>query len=303
MQINQLRLMLFINLINMSNIIEDESLECQICLEKFYSYENLGPICLECGHTFCKRCITKMAEDKSFKCPIDKRNIELSSDTKYGMENFIIKKTIALMNCLEINVKPFCKLSLFYCSNCNLFISNFVKDIHLSVCHKVINISAYTSKWFDYISNIIELKKITPTVIMYIIAYLFQSPYIFQLKQFEVKEILSMNNKMFTFYGENYSLSESNKRFYKILKCILSDNDDEYRNYSIKKGIIIGNNLQIMHGFFLIREAKPYIVKKGIGIVNFIDVNYFGIVSFMPQPQHSGFAFDYGILKQSGTFC
>ncbi|CAG9312248.1 unnamed protein product [Blepharisma stoltei] len=49
-----------------------DSLECAICLDIFDT-----PICLDCGHCFCKKCILKLqeiakenGEKKTSKCPL-----------------------------------------------------------------------------------------------------------------------------------------------------------------------------------------------------------------------------------------
>ena len=46
-------------------------MECDICQLK-WSTENIIPLILPCGHTFCQSCILsqiKKANKKTFKCP------------------------------------------------------------------------------------------------------------------------------------------------------------------------------------------------------------------------------------------
>lgn len=285
----------------MENIIDEDFISCPICLEVYYSYENKLPLCIECGHTLCKKCLESLSIGDKLECPFDKRFINLSQSNHSKVENLIIKTTISIIKSLQINVKSLTKLSMVYCHTCDMFISNYVKEIHYTVNHKIQSVNEYTLKWFDYISNNINGKVISSVLRMYFLAYFYQSDNFKLIKQFKIIQIVNINKRMFTFYGENYIMTEKTKRMFKILKCILSNNDLRYDNFSIKRGIIIGINSQIMQGYFLFSSENPNISVRGFGILNYLDVSFFGLVSLIPDPDHSGFAFDFGVIRDNHT--
>lgn len=286
----------------MVNIIDEDYISCPICLEVYYANENKIPLCLECGHTLCKKCLESLSKNQILECPIDKRRINFSLSNQMKVENLIIKDSISIIKSLQINVKPLTKLSMYYCNACDMFISNWTKDIHWAANHEIQSIPQYTYKCFIKIYNNIEGKVITPVLQMYFLAYFYQSDNFKQIKKFKIIQILKINNKRFTFYGENYLMTDKNMHMFKILRCMLTNNEEGFANFTIKKGIIIGINSQIMQGFFLFNWNNPNIVVKGFGVLNYQDISFFGLVSLIPDPDHSGFAFDFGVIKDNFTF-
>ena len=148
---------------------------------------------------------------------------------------------------------------------------------------------------FYYISENITLRKTTNKIKTYLILYYFQNPNILKLKNFEIKEKFPCNKKKFTFYGETIKIKNENKKLYLILLNLLSNNNSD-ENYSLKKGMLIGENNQVIHGYFVIYSGIEKYIIKALGISNFEGIIFFGIMKFAAIPLYSGFFLDIGIL-------
>ncbi len=283
-----------------SSVIYADSFACLVCLEQFYQIEQNVAVVLECGHTICKKCLKDMLKSGIKLCPIDNRT-EIKLPNEYNfIENKIIHKAISLNYNLIINTKSLTKLYFYYCSDCNLFLSFPCAEVHKIIDHKVTSISSYTNEWFYYISDNISTHKITNKIKTFIVLYFFQSPYILKLKSFKIKEILSCNKKKFTFYGETIKINEKNKILYTILLSLLSNNNSD-ENYSLKKGMIIGENGQIIQGYFVIYSVAENYIVKGLGLTNFQGI-FFGIMKFVAIPLYSGFSLEIGILDNGISY-
>ena len=278
-----------------SSVIYADSFSCLVCLEQFYDLEQNVAVVLECGHTICKKCLKNILNSGRKLCPIDNRTeIKLPNANNY-IENKIIQKAITLNYNLKINTKSLTKLYFYYCFECNLFLSSYCAEVHKIINHKITSISSYTNEWFDYISENITLRKTTNKIKTYLILYYFQNPNILKLKNFEIKEKFPCNKKKFTFYGETIKIKNENKKLYLILLNLLSNNNSD-ENYSLKKGMLIGENNQVIHGYFVIYSGIEKYIIKALGISNFEGIIFFGIMKFAAIPLYSGFYLDIGIL-------
>ena len=278
-----------------SSVIYADSFSCLVCLEQFYDLEQNVAVVLECGHTICKKCLINILNSGRKLCPIDNRTeIKLPNANNY-IENKIIQKAITLNYNLKINTKSLTKLYFYYCFECNLFLSSYCAEVHKIINHKITSISSYTNEWFDYISENITLRKTTNKIKTYLILYYFQNPNILKLKNFEIKEKFPCNKKKFTFYGETIKIKNENKKLYLILLNLLSNNNSD-ENYSLKKGMLIGENNQVIHGYFVIYSGIEKYIIKALGISNFEGIIFFGIMKFAAIPLYSGFFLDIGIL-------
>ena len=284
-----------------SSVIYADSFSCLVCLEQFYQIEQNVAVVLECGHTICKICLKKMLNKGIKLCPIDnKTEINLPNEFNF-IENKIIHKSIALNFNLKINIRPLTKLFFYYCSECNNFISSPCAEVHKIINHQVTLISSYTNEWFHYISDNISNHKITNKIKTYLVLYFFQSPYILKMQNFQIKENFLCNKKKFTFYGETINKKDENKRLYLILLSLLSNNNSD-ENYSLKKGILIGENGQVIHGYFVIYSVVEKYIVKCLGIANFQGSTFFGIMKFVAIPLYSGFSLDIGILDNGISY-
>ena len=284
-----------------SSVIYADSFSCLVCLEQFYQIEQNVAVVLECGHTICKICLKKMLNKGIKLCPIDnKTEINLPNEFNF-IENKIIHKSIALNFNLKINIRPLTKLFFYYCSECNNFISSPCAEVHKIINHQVTLISSYTNEWFHYISDNISNHKITNKIKTYLVLYFFQSPYILKMQNFQIKEKFLCNKKKFTFYGETINKKDENKRLYLILLSLLSNNNSD-ENYSLKKGILIGENGQVIHGYFVIYSVVEKYIVKCLGIANFQGSTFFGIMKFVAIPLYSGFSLDIGILDNGISY-
>ena len=106
------------------HIINEDLLACSICLVQFGNENDNLPLSLKCGHTLCKKCVNDYQQTNNLICPYCKVKTEMQSKGQLANNNIILS-TINLLNCLDINYSKLLKFSFFYCSTCNLFISNY----------------------------------------------------------------------------------------------------------------------------------------------------------------------------------
>ena len=77
------------------------------------------------------------------------------------------------------------------------------------------------------------------------------------------------------------------------MNLLSNNNSDE--NYSLKKGMLIGENNQVIHGYFVIYSGIEKYIIKALGISNFEGIIFFGIMKFAAITLYSGFFLDIGI--------
>lgn len=51
----------------------EELLTCKVCMERYNEIDR-KPLFLNCGHTFCAKCLKYLYKKDSMKCPLDKKN-------------------------------------------------------------------------------------------------------------------------------------------------------------------------------------------------------------------------------------
>ena len=281
------------------NFIENGVISCQICVEEFYSKKEKIPIVLNCGHTICKQCLDNNLKKGREKCPIDNQTkIEIVKNKL--IENKIIKKTIELLS-MKIDIKSLSNLNFYYCLNCDEFFSSISIQVHKAINHNINSIDSYSLEWFDYIFQNININsKIASNMVkMFLILYFFQSPYLLTKQKINVMEKKNYNKNKYLFFGEIIDKNESNDKLYSILMSVLSDN--HFDNSLIKKGILIGENFQLIQGYFLIKENKN-IISKGLCVFNIENFSFFGIIKFSIYPLSTGFCLDIGILNDNDDY-
>ncbi len=279
------------------NFIDNEVISCQICNEQFYSNKEKIPIVLNCGHTLCKECLNNILKKGREKCPID-NNTEIKIEKNHLIENIIIKKTIELLS-MKIDIKSLSKLDFYYCFNCDIFLSSISINVHKAINHNINTIDSYSIKWFDYIYQNINKRFISNMIKMFIILYFFQSPYLLKKQKINIIETKRYNKDKFILFGEKIEKNQSNDKLYSILMSVLSDNNSD--NLIIKKGILKGNNFQLIQGYFLIKENVTKIFKS-LCVLNFENNIFFGIIKFNNYPLVSGFNLDIGILNDNKDY-
>ena len=282
-------------------MINDDVFSCQICLELFYKDEDKFAVALECGHTICKKCLKDILKTGRNQCPIDNQT-EISLPNEYNyIENYIIRKAVILTRNLNINFKSLTKLYFYYCSKCDKFLSSSSAEIHKVINHNITTINSYANIWLDYIYQNIASKKITVMIKLFIVLYFFQSPYITKIQKYNFNERINYNENKFNFYGEKIEKNKENEKLYVILTSILSNNNFS-DNYYLKKGILIGENYQVIHGYFMTYSGNKNIIIKGLGITNCEGTTYFGLINFSKNPISTGFFLDVGILDDGITY-
>ena len=136
---------------------------------------------------------------------------------------------------------------------------------------------------------------------LFIVLYFFQSPYITKIQKYNFNERINYNENKFNFYGEKIEKNKENEKLYVILTSILSNNNFS-ENYYLKKGILIGENYQVIHGYFMTYSGNKNIIIKGLGITNCEGTTYFGLINFSKNPISTGFFLDVGILDDGITY-
>ena len=279
------------------NFLENGVISCQICVEEFYSKQEKIPIVLNCGHTLCKQCLDNNLKKGREKCPIDNQTkIEIVKNKL--IENKIFKKTIELLS-MKIDIKSLSNLDFYYCLNCDQFFSSISILVHKAINHDIKSIDSYSFKWFDYIFQNINDRVVSNMIKMFLILYFFQSPDLLTKQKLNVMEKKQYNKNKYLFFGEIIDKNESNDKLYSILMSVLSDNNCD--NLLIKKGILIGQNFQLIQGYFLIKENKTTIL-KGLCAFNFENISFFGMIKFSIYPLSIGFSLDIGILNDNKDY-
>ena len=281
----------------MENLLN--KIKCPNCKSKFEDNKNY-PIILNCGHTICKNCLPNVQTLNSTECPIDKVQTE---DTNNLKENKIIIRILSILKLRTMNYLSLTKLSFSYCKNCKIFISNFSSKLHYFINHKIYPLSKYTFNYFLQIEKGSESEKINPFIRFYFNLYLFQKDNIFKDSEIkEIKEDFPCNEDSYLFYGERYEGTEENRIFYNILKFVIQYDSND-KSYSLKKGYLISQkNEFIMNGFYVTYKQKHNYMIRAIGLVNFREIIFFGLISFTPTQINSGFFLTNGILHDGKSF-
>jgi hypothetical protein len=55
----------------MNDLNIDELFCCPVCEEKYNLDNEKNPLCLECGHTLCKKCLNDIITRQILQCPLD----------------------------------------------------------------------------------------------------------------------------------------------------------------------------------------------------------------------------------------
>ena len=284
----------------MENLLN--KIKCPNCKSKFEDNKNY-PIILNCGHTICINCLPIDQTSNSTECPIDKVQTE---DTNNLKENKIIKRILSILKLRSMNYLSLTKLSFSYCYNCKMFLSNFSSQLHYFVNHKIYSLSKYTFNHFLQIEKGSESnKEINPFIQFYFNLYLFQKDNIFKDSEIkEIKEDFPCNEDSYLFYGERYEGTEENRIFYNILKFVIQYDSNDKR-YSLKKGYLISQKNDFkMNGFYVTYKQKHNYIIKAIGLVNFRETIFFGLITFTQTQINSGSGFFLinGILDDGKSF-
>ena len=277
-------------------IIQDDYLCCPICLERYNNEKHKYPLCLKCGHTLCRSCAQLNTTTNKIKCPICAKVTSLIQKGE-TMENKIVIGVIELLNSLNIEFMPLFKFTFSYCRSCNLFLSNFTSLSHLIIRHNVTKLSSTISEMYKlYLSAKCTSKETYKKISMELVLNLFQNKDALKIKSYQVKEYIGANENLFSFYGEELNKVDRRNKTYDLMKYVLSENGKIEKKTMIKKGFLRGKNSLIFQGYILCYENNNSItITKGLGIVKINGNIFYGIVSFIPKPNSTGFSFDYGI--------
>lgn len=284
----------------MENLLN--KIKCPNCKSKFEDNKNY-PIILNCGHTICINCLSIDQTSNSTECPIDKVQTE---DTNNLKENKIIKRILSILELRTMNYLSLTNLSFSYCYNCKMFLSNFSSKLHYFVNHKIYSLSKYTFNYFLQIEKGSESnKEINPFIQFYFNLYLFQKDNIFKDSEIkEIKEDFPCNEDSYLFYGERYEGTEENRIFYNILKFVIQYDSNDKR-YSLKKGYLISQKNDFkMNGFYVTYKQIHNYMIRAIGLVNFRETIFFGLITFTQTQINSGSGFFLinGILDDGKSF-
>ena len=283
----------------MNDLNIDELFCCPVCEEKYDLDNEKNPLCLECGHTLCKKCLNDIITRQILQCPLDSKQIT-STFIDAFIRNKIIEKAVKISNDFIFKCKNLTKLEFFYCYKCDLFLSCFSKELHLVLGHRIDKINKYAFKWMKFISDKIKDEIITENIKIFFILYLFHNPFLLRDMNFTIENKIMCNKDTFTFYGSSFKKNEENEIFYNILfNIIKNDRNININNYELLKGIVLGKNSEIINGFFLMKKEKKnnYILKKSLGLMNYLDSVFFGLLDF--SSENSGFKIDIGILDDN----
>ena len=279
------------------HIINEDLLACSICLVQFGNENDNLPLSLKCGHTLCKKCVSDYQQTNNLICPYCKVKTEMQSKGQLANNNIILS-TINLLNCLDINYSKLLKFSFFYCSTCNLFISNYTFLCHKIMKHKISSLQHNITEMYKLFFSVKSTNKDTyKHIALLFILNMFLHKKKKKMRRFSVKDYSGPNSNFFSFYGEEFKKKNINLT-YDLIKYVLSNNRKVNAKATIHKGILIGKNTMIMQGYFLCNETGNTFT-KGIGIVNTNEMCFFGLVDFYAQPTSSGFALEYGIYSDS----
>ena len=283
----------------MNDLNSDELLCCQVCQEKYKLNEEKNPLCLECGHSLCKQCLNNIITRQNLHCPFDSKQITNTFIDAF-IRNKIIEKAVKISSEFNLKCKNLTKLEFFYCYKCDKFLSCYSKELHLVLGHRIDKINKYAFKWMKIISDKIKDELITENIKIFFILYLFHNPFLLKEMNFTIEKKLKCNKDSFTFYGSVFEKTEENEIFYNILYNILKS-EINIDNYELLKGIVLGKNLQIINGFFLMKKDRKnnYLIKKSLGLMNFMDNAFFGLLDFLNYSDNSGFKIDIGILDDN----
>lgn len=281
----------------MTDLFEREIFSCPICCNEFNSI-TCQPYCISCGHTLCKSCIDKLSSNGSYICPIDKKKILLNTKNKFvknQFENIVINKLMRILDLNNLDLKLFTKFDFVFCETCDLFISNFLKEVHLTALHSLISFKNFSRKNQENFMYLIKDKEITENQLrninMFVILRYF---YNFNLDKF-ISNFENDSTFNEHYYYTAYSfigckiknvdediLNLKHDNIFFLTKFILSYSnceEDAKLKSIFKKGAYISKNNQLIHGIFLFHSGN--VIVRALGILR-DDKNYFfGVINFI----------------------
>ena len=284
----------------MKDFVKEINIKCQNCNKILNEDEINIPNFSDNGNLICKKCFES-----------NNNNIIKKTDIKINENPLNYKRTLkdliidVLNNLLNLSILKkinytFSLLSFTYCETCGVFLVNNSSLIHSLVQHKVYSINKYT---FLKMKKTVDNQKINSKGRFFFVLYYFQNPDILKIQKFNIEEYFPSNNYKFFFFGE--TIEENKDMINKYIKNSLQNNENNNKEYKIKKGILIGNNI-VINGFFLCFEfndkiEKKYIIQKGFGILIYKQIKYIGYVRLFDSV-NSGFSLEIGILDKDNCF-
>ena len=250
---------------------ELDSLCCQICMEPYK--DNKKALITLCSHSFCNTCMKNLKQ-----CPLCRAKIKENNKEKlYYWENNIVLNLIEYCEFLNINADIFLNfpLEFKFCEQCNFFVTNYSYNYHRYINHNLINYHKKIKLFFekydmrDKYTNIDDKNKFLTFFL-----YIYQNPFLTQLKYFQVKNSFCLCETEFKFFGQSLSPIENN-----LLNKI---SDVKVKNGPEKwlKGVLLNKKCGIIiHGYFKIKAnnyGKCEIDNKIFGFLNLAGINFFG---------------------------
>jgi hypothetical protein len=305
----------------MTDLFDREIFSCPICCNEF-NPTTCPPYCISCGHTLCKACIDKLSSNGSYICPIDKKKILLNTKNKFvknQFENIVINKLMRILEVSNFDIKLFTEFNFFFCETCDYFISNFVKDVHVTALHNVISFKSFKNKKEENFLNLVKEKKFKEidenqlmNLNMFVLLRYFYD--------FNLEKIISNNEHdaprnehhfytAYSFIGHKIKNVEDDllnyDNIFYLTKFILShSNFEEDVNLKsfFKKGVYISKNNQVLHGIFLLHTGN--VIVRAIGILKDNKNYFFGVINFHFNLQNDLYDLDptYGIYINDTDF-
>jgi hypothetical protein len=323
-------------MLDINNYIEKDDFSCSICFNEFDSGAH-APICTSCGHTLCKECINLLSVSNSLICPIDKKKIIFTNGNrtaKNQYDNNIILKLKRLIDCSYINIKPLAGISFYFCEDCQNFISSYVKLVHTTAGHKLISIFQYGRKYTeDILKKFLNFDEnetgdslqIINNLNLFVILRYFSDPQIFSISsnfffQDSIDENEIIYEKNYIFIGQTISDSKfkNDSKIFQLTKLVFKmsmENDIknnskiEIDEFTLKKGVYMSNNKEIIYGLFLLDREKNF--KRVIGVLkdSVEGTLFFGLINFnlknqninSPGSEHT-FILKFGLILSGSYF-
>ena len=216
--------------------------ECCYCLGIFEE-----PIMLDCGHIFCKKCITPYLKKEKFNCFYCKAEINKDNIRDVKQLNDIIEFYDLLKKCTDdfINFP----LNFKYCIECEVFITNYSFKKHKNRKHNLLTFEKVLQLYFEG-KKIIFDKKILMVIYFYLNPNLHEIKYL--KEEDEKRNVLYFGKNEFIFYKKMVNHYEN-----KFLMDLMSEQINKNECAKWFRGTLIHRkNWFFIHGYFLIKVIK-----------------------------------------------
>jgi len=250
--------------------MDSSVIRCEICFEKFHpNIEDKKPRFLPCGHTFCTKCLTKLALTK-LVCPLDREEFEIDNVALLPINFQLLKILDSFCATCENNVAE----NSYLCHHCHKRICNECKSKHFEEYKATTKISLdnLSRKIKLYESNVSDLKTFLNTDLQSTRTYIDRT-----IPKMKGQEKNGIAQKVVKFYTDHEAILEKIKKEHEIIKEKVNQladiktqfeqasfeiGPDEARNESIKK------IEQLNEAISIIDQYKPCEINQEISITD-----------------------------------